>query len=82
MLQLQHLLPLANAFVTILVGLEPFPLHDLNPKASVHGVVASEVAIRESPADLMTALVGDAFEVAHNVAVCLEPVNEHLHQQW
>lgn len=70
-LLLQHPFALADAFITILVLLNPLPLEDLDPETGVHGIVAGEVAVRETPADLMAALIGDTFEIAHDEAVCL-----------
>lgn len=64
-LLLQHSLAMANAFVTVLVRLDPLTLENLDSEASVHRVIAGKMAIRESPADLMTALIGYAFKVAH-----------------
>lgn len=66
---LQHSFLLADAFIAV-VWLDPFPLQNLDPETSVHGVVAGKVAIRKSSADLMAALVGDALEVAHSKAIC------------
>ncbi len=52
----------------------PLPLQDLDSETGVHGVVAGEMAVGVSPEDLVAAMIGDLFEVAHNVAVC-DPLN-------
>lgn len=78
LLLLQLPLSLPNAIIAVLILLVSFPLQNLDAKASVYGIVASKVAIREPPADLMTASIGDLLEVAHIEAVC-NLVNQHHH---
>lgn len=70
-LLLEQPFTLADALIALLVCLNPFALQNFDSKTSVHGVIASKVAIRNSPAGLMAALIGNSLEVAHNEAVCL-----------
>lgn len=68
----QFILPLLNATIAVLTLLLSFPLQYFHAKTSMNGIVASEVAIREPPTDLVTASVGDSLKVAHNEAVSFE----------
>lgn len=60
---------LADAVVAILLSLEPATLQDLDAETSVYRIVASKVAMGDSPVGFMLTTVGDMLEVAHSTAV-------------
>ena len=70
LLLLLYPLSLTDTVVTILLRLTPFSFQDLDSKTGVYWVITGKVAVRESTVNLMVAMVGDAFKVAHNVPSC------------
>ncbi len=69
-LLLYHPFSLADTVITVFLILVPLSLQDLDSETGVHRVVAGEMAVGVPSEDLVAAMIGNLFEVAHNVALC------------